>query len=237
MHVRASVDLSEGDEVTCSYLRDEQLYAPHEQRAAWLSAAFEFAPRDPPQRAELAARLRREPTASPDVRRRAQEAIAAVQQEVQQQARHAAQEPQQSKAPQSAVGLRAAVDRLEYLTHSELNGEVSPLDWTLQQCHAALLGAAQALDEPQLVAQSALHLLTVRQALLPIGTPHLAGLFAAHGSALGRLVASGEVAPDERAEVANAAARSLQAACKIRECCLGEQHPLSVATAAALRRS
>ena len=83
------------------------------------------------------------------------------------------------------------------------------------------------------------------EAALPVGTLHLAALYAAHGGALYRVLGAGSqggdhgasLSPADAKEVLGAAARSLTAAQRIRECCLGTGHPLSVATAAAARRA
>ena len=98
-----------------------------------------------------------------------------------------------------------------------------------------MLALARAMDEPFLVAESAASLLKGREAILPLGTAHLASLYAAHGGALHRVVREGCV-PDaeEAARVAESARQSMLAALRIRECCLGAAHPLTRATAAAV---
>jgi len=106
----------------------------------------------------------------------------------------------------------------------------------VQELQAALLALSrpEAADETQQLAQSCLHLIAAREAMLPIGTPHLAALYATHGAALCRVLRDADtLSASERAAVASAAARSLGASHRIRACCLGEEHPLAKATRSA----
>ena len=79
-------------------------------------------------------------------------------------------------------------------------------------------------------------LLTAREETLPHGTLHLAMLYAAHGGALCRLLKEGRVPPPKQSDVKLQALRALEAAARIRETCLGAEHPLSCATKAACER-
>jgi hypothetical protein len=106
------------------------------------------------------------------------------------------------------------------------------------EAHAALLAAVRAdgVDEPQVVATATLHLIAACEFHLPHGTPHLAALYSAHGGALCRVLRVGGLSANEHEHVCVAALRSLTAAHRIRKCCLGENHPLTRATAAAVER-
>ena len=53
------------------------------------------------------------------------------------------------------------------------------------------------------------------------------------GLRLSRMLSDGHTSLEEREQLAAAAVRSLDASHRIRCCCLGERHPLSLATAAA----
>ena len=66
-----------------------------------------------------------------------------------------------------------------------------------------------------------------------MGTPQLANLYMTHGSAICRLLRAGRVPRPRRADAARQAASALEASSKIRAWCLGSDHPLCFATAAA----
>lgn len=225
MEVRAMIDVGAGEEITCSYLAEEHLYAPWQERAALLRNAFRFDPEEPPQRraAEQATVAAATPP-TPALERRLHSAIAAVRRGLE-------------LCEGDREGLLTAAEQLLCLVDGQLKGTVHPFHWLVQEANAALLAVARSddgLDEPHLVAKSALHLIAAREFHLPTGTPHLAALYAAHGGALCRMMLAGAgLSAEERQEVAKSSARSFTAAHRIRCCCLGEQHPLTLATAAA----
>ena len=226
LQVRAIVDLRAGEEVTCSYLAEQQLYAPFAERASLLREAFGFTPTEPRQRraAEEATVAETRPSAA--LLRKAQQLLGAT---------HGA-----------ANAASAGTERLASFVDAQLMGCVHPFHWIVQEAHTALLAAARAdgngrAEDPHRVAKCALHLIAAREFTLPVGTLHLAALYAAHGSALCRVHRGcddddDELASSQREELAAAAVRSLTAAHRIRCCCLGEDHPLSAMTAAAVQQ-
>ena len=230
MHIRAMVDVASGEELTCSYLTDEQLYAPWDDRRELLASAFQFAPSEPSERkqAEAKAGMRGGERVRAVLIERTQSAIAAARRAV-------------GAEEDDAESAERATERLVSLIETELRGSVPPFHTLVQEAHVALLALARSklIDEPSLVAKAALHLITAREALLPIGTPHLASLYATHGAALTRVMREGSMtlSQEERAEVAKTAVRSLTASHAIRTSCLGEAHPLSAATAATVQHA
>lgn len=249
MHVRALADISHGQEVTVSYLAEEQLYAPWEERQSLLREAFGYEPAHCPERQRSEAATVAHGTLSEALRERAQTVLG--------NARRALAMPSVGAGGGGGTGagagagdasrdgarsdaLAGALTELRALIASELQGTLHPFHWLVQEAQAALLALARTseIDEPPLVAQSALHLIAAREATLPLGTLHLAALYTAHGSALCKLLGSGSLSDaDERKQVAAAAVKSLKASQAIRATCLGEGHPLTKATGAALRHA
>lgn len=222
LHVRAITDVAAGEELTYSYLAEEQLYAPFEERAALLRLVhrFELAPTAERRAAELA--CSGWGGMDDGLAGRARAAIAAA---------------HRATAAADTTTLRAALEALETFISRQLEGgAVHPFHWLVQEVHAALLAIGRALDEPRVVAKCALHLLTAREAALSRGTLHLAALYSAHGSAIHRLLRERQVPQSERSAAANAAVASMSAAARIRDCCLGSAHPLTLATKSALER-
>ena len=220
LHIRAISDIAAGDEVTCSYLAEEQLYAAWEERSALLRTAFHFEPIEPKER-HAAEQAAQQTPVSEATRKRVMAAIA---------------EAQRSAASGGEAAEAATATLLELIT-TNLEPSVHPFHPLVQEAHVALLALGRTLDEPQLIAKAALHLLTAREATLPVETLHLASLYAAHAGAIGKLIKQGEVPPSERKQAAAAVAGSMRAAERIRVSCLGAEHPLAAATTAARLRA
>ena len=230
MNVHALRDLTAGEEVTCSYLTDEQLYAPWEERQALLREAFQFEPVEPPLRAE--AERAAQGKVSGALAQQARRLIGAAHRSL-----AGGGEAGGGEAGSRAAAEEAAGELVEFV-ESRLQGTLHPFHALVQEAHAALLAVARRIEEPMLVARTALHLIAAREAMLPVGTPHLASLYASHGSALCTVLREGGLASDqERRDVAKGALRSLTASHRIREYCLGAKHPLTVATAAAVQHA
>ena len=222
LHVRALCDIAAGEEVTCSYLSEEQLYTSWEERRALLKAAHHFEPIEPDERkvAEQEAR-----------------ADGGVEQRLACEVHDAVARTHRAVASGSPASLDAALDSLLALIEQRLQPCLHPFHVLVQEAHGALLSLARALDHPPLVAKAALHLLTAREHTLPRGTLHLSSLYAAHAGALLRLLREGEIGPAERARAAETAAASMRAAHRIRVTCIGALHPLTRSTALALERA
>ena len=239
MHVRALTDVSRGEEVTVSYLAEEQLYAPWEDRRALLREAFGYVPTNclARQRAEEATMAHGAPSVA--LRQRVHDVLGNVRRALATASAGAAGAAGAAGRAARSDALADALTQLRGLIDVGLQGAVHPFHWLVQEAQAALLALARTseVDEPPLVAQSALHLIAAREALMPVGTLHLAALYAAHGSALCRLLGTGSVQADERAQVATAAVKSLTAAQAIRTTCLGDAHPIAKATGAALQHA
>ena len=235
MHVRSIVDMQAGDEALCSYLSDEHLYyAPWAERARLLREAFHFEALEPSARRIAEAEIHKGHTLSPPLRQQSLSTIAAV--------RRALSPPDSMLADSvDTAELGHATERLVQLVHTELQPVLHAFHWIVLDAHAVLLAAARAdggVDEPRLAAQSALHLIAACEFLLPLGTLHLATLYAAHGGALCRVLRDGSLESTEQVlEVASTVVRSFSAAHRIRCCCLGDRHPLSVSTGRAVQRA
>jgi len=135
------------------------------------------------------------------------------------------------------ASLHAAVDELRTLLESELEPVLHRAHWLVQDVLASLMCAARALDDPGQLARCALRLIQAREEVLPLGTPQLANMYNAYGSALAKLLRSERVPSGKRPEAAAQAVAALEAACKIRACCFGDDHPLTKATGAAHDRA
>ena len=226
LNVRALVDVPEGRELCVSYLTDEQLYAPWEERRTLLREAFRFEPTEGAQRrAAETATVTGGGEASDTLRDAVQAAIARARRSL----------------GGSAKAVHGALDGLTGLVERQLQGTLHPFHWLVQEAQSALLALARdpAVDEPRLIAQCTAHLISAREATLPVGTLHLAALYAAHGAALCRVLGneSASLSPSDAKDVLSAATRSLTAAQRIRDCCLGADHPLSLATGAAAQHA
>lgn len=126
-----------------------------------------------------------------------------------------------------------AVEGLHALLEKELQPALHSAHWLVQDALASLMCAARALDDPGQLARCALRLIQAREEVLPLGTPQLANLYNAYGSALTKLLRAERVPSGKRPEAAAQAEAALEAACKIRACCFGDDHPLTQATLAA----
>eukprot|EP00962_Isochrysis_galbana_P015972 scaffold4564_cov126-Isochrysis_galbana.AAC.1 len=131
------------------------------------------------------------------------------------------------------MNLRLSVSPLRSLLEGEMRAEVHPAHWLVHDCLAALIQAARALDDPGLLAYASLRLINAREEVLPLGTLGLAALYASHGSAMLRLFKAGRVPQAAETEALRQAEQALAAACRIRKCCLGDEHPLAQLTAKA----
>lgn len=233
LQARAIVDVPAGAELCCSYLSDEQLYSPLAERATLLRAAFGFDLDQCPERcaAEHASVAEGSPSAA--LEREAHARIGAVR-----AALRVSKGAKGEHAADDTGTLGGAAKRLLHFLNTGLQGSVHPFHWLVMEAHAALLAAVRAdgVDEPQAVAKTTLHLIAACEFHLPHGTPHLAALYSAHGGALCRVLRVGGLSANEHEQVCVAALRSLTAAHRIRKCCLGENHPLTRATAAAVER-
>ena len=236
LQARAIVDVPDGAELCSSYLSDEQLFSPRAERATLLRAAFGFELEQCPERcaAERASVAEGSPSAA--LEREALARIGAVRAAL--RASKGAKGDHAADEAADAGTLGAATKRLLHFLNKGLQGSVHPFHWLVMEAHAALLAAARAdgVDEPHVVAKAALHLIASCEFHLPHGTPHLAALYSAHGGALCRVLRVGGLSANEHEQVGVAALRSLTAALRIRKCCLGENHPLTRATAAAVER-
>lgn len=190
-----------------------------------LLSAHGFTPEQPVERALTEAAVAADGTPLPP------RELGALQQKLQTLQAAAAR----ATADGEATVLRSALQWLCDFLHNELTPRLRASHWLVQESCTAALALGRALDDPGVIARYSLELLSAREAALPIGIPHLAVLYAAHGGALSRLLREGRVPPPARAEVAGQAAAALQAAGRIRTSCLGEQHPLTRATLAALQ--
>ena len=234
LHVRALCDIEVGEEVTYSYLNEEQLYASWEERSALLTAAHRFEAVEPSARREAE---RQTHVASGGAGREGDVERGARMERLKRQVHDEVSRAQRAITSTSPAALDAAAGRLEELIERALQPALHPFHVLAQEAHAALLGVARVLDHPPLVARAALHLIAAREFMLPRGTPHLASLYAAHAGAVLRLLREGEIGKAERAQAAQAAAASMRAALRIRSSCLGKEHPLTKSTAGALERA
>lgn len=260
LHVRALCDLKRGQEVTYSYLDEAQLFTPWAQRQALLRAAHHFEPKQPRMReisegaalcrclvpADQLARLTKRVhelagivSAAAEAAQLAADAVGTAAAA----AARAAMPGRSGAAPDDAAvdaglaarmtNLRLSVSPLRSLLEGEMRAEVHPAHWLVHDCLAALIQAARALDDPGLLAYASLRLINAREEVLPLGTLGLAALYASHGSAMLRLFKNGRVPQAAETEALRQAEQALAAACRIRKCCLGDEHPLAQLTARA----
>ncbi|KAL1505038.1 hypothetical protein AB1Y20_008805 [Prymnesium parvum] len=228
--VRALLPLDEGVEVSCSYLAEEQLHAPWEERRALLREAHHFAPVEPPERAaSQAAALCAPATALPlpsDLSIREREA----------RLRRLVERANSAHAAGEVRAVEMAVGELLQLERGGLS-DLHGSHWLRQEAYAALLALGRVVDDAGLVARYSLQLIAAREEVLPgRALPHLAALYAAHGGALCRMLSEERVPPTKRAEVKAQAQAALSAAARIRETCLGAAHAVTQATLAACAR-
>ena len=155
LHVRAIVELPAGAEVTCSYLADEQLYAPWSERAAMLRAAHHFDPVEPHERAAtersaLGALLAPLPPntdlASLEARLRA-----------------TVERAQKAEADGDAAALATGVDGVRALLHGALEKLLGPHHWLMQEAYAALIALGRAADDPEVIGRYAMQLIASRE--------------------------------------------------------------------------
>jgi hypothetical protein len=230
LRVRALSDLRPGDEVTCAYLSEEQLYAPWEERRALLAEAHHIHDYSEPHeraRAERAARSASDTPQAQAALARAEPRARTVMAMVAKLAARA--------ATRKSDQLRSLTEELRGLLHEVLEPVVrSGAHPLLQEVLTTLNVAARALDEPGLLARYALLLAQAREVSMPLGTPQLAVLYAAHAGALSRLLRERRVPTDRRHSAAQQAASALTASARIRQSCFGREHPLTQANIAAL---
>lgn len=267
LHVRALCDLKRGQELTYSYLDEAQLFAPWEQRRELIRAAHHFEPSQPRNReisedaalcrclmpteqlshlTERVHELTRTVSAAAAAAQRAADAAGAPAAAAARAAMPARSGVAPDDAPVDAeltarmTSLRISVGSLRSLLEGQMRKEVHSAHWLVHDCLAALMQAARALDDPGLLAYTSLQLINAREEVLPLGTPGLAALYASHGSAMMRLLKAGRVPQAAESEALRQAEQALAAACRIRKCCLGDEHPLVRLTvkahAEALRR-
>lgn len=260
LQVRALCDLKRGQEVTYSYLDEAQLFTPWAQRQSLLRAAHHFEPTQPRMRevsegaalcrclvpADQLARLtKRVHELTGNVSAAAQAAqvaadalgpAAAAAARAATPARSGAAayyEAVNAELAARMTSLRISVGSLRSLLGGEVRSQLHSAHWLVHDCLAALIQAARALDDPGLLAYASLQLINAREEVLPLGTLGLAALYASHGSAMLRLLKGGRVPQAAEVEALGQAEQALAAACRIRKCCLGDEHPLVQLTARA----